>query len=156
MKTNIGIALICLATILITSPIATASPAPQPVFMSIPSPDHPSTWVVGAHQKAKLLRWDASRRTLFADVKYSTEDYADNANPAQTDDHSLAFPSVCLAKNGVDLLASNRHGQTAAIGRIQNGLFGREVVLKKCVSLNVHRVEGRINASLVYDALDRR
>jgi hypothetical protein len=141
-----------LATIILASANAMASPDSTPIFLSVTSPDHPSTWVVGAHRERKALRWDSSRHILVADVKYSTQDYADSANPTQTDDHTLAFPNVHLASNGTDLISTNRDGDSARIGQIKNGLFGKEVVLRNGVNLNVHRVDGRIHASLVYDA----
>ena len=153
MKAISQMALGFLATIILASANAMANPNSNPIFLSVSSPDHPSTWVVGAHQERKALRWDSSRQMLVVDVKYSTQDYADSANPTQTDDHTLAFPNVHLANNGTDLIATNRHGDSARIGQIKDGLFGKEVVLRSDVNLNVHRVDGRIHASLVYDAL---
>jgi len=76
--------------------------------------------------------------------------YADSVNPTMTDDHTLAFSNIRLARNGVDLRATNRIGQTATIGHLKDGLFGKEVVLNKGVDFKVHRVHGAIHASLVY------
>ena len=90
---------------------------------------------------------------LVADVEYSTVDYADSVNPTETDYHSLAFPNVRLASNGIDLVATSRDGETATIGRIENGFFGKKIVLNDGVDLNVHRLHGKIYASLVYNAL---
>ena len=141
------------AALVLASLNALAGSDSKPVFLTVTSPAHPQTWVAGAHEKAKTLRWDSSRNMLVADVKYSTEDYADSVNPTREDSHSLPFPRVRLAKNGTDLLATNHLGQTAKIGRIEDGLFGKEVVLNNGVSLNVHRANGKIHASLVYNAL---
>jgi hypothetical protein len=138
----------------LTHPLA-ASGA-MPVYLSVSSPDHPHTWAAGANQLSKKLRWDGARNQLVADVKYSTADYADSVNPATTDDHTLAFPNVRLAKDGNDLRATDRSGITATIGRLQEGLFGKEVVLNKGVHLNVHRVDGAIHAALVYNSLAAR
>jgi hypothetical protein len=153
MKTTTRLALGILAAGILASANALASPDSKPIFLSITSPDHPSTWAVGAHPQRQALRWDTSRGRLVVDVKYSTEDYADSVHPTQTDDHTLAFPNVRLASNGADLIATDRHGHSATIGHVKNDLFGKEVVLKNDVSLNVHRVDGRIHASLVYNAL---
>ena len=149
MKIMSRIAWGMLATLTLASANALASPR----FLSVTSPDHPQTWVVGANQQAKSLRWDSSRHMLVVDVKYSTQDYADSANPTQIDYHTLAFPNVRLASNGSDLLASNHASETARIGHISNGLFGKRIVLNNNVNLNVHRMHGKIYASLVYNAL---
>lgn len=127
--------------------------SPQVIYMHITSPDHPQTWVVGANRESQTLRWDGNRRILLCDVKYSTKDYADSVNPAESDSHTLTFPRVHLAANGVDLCATNREGQTATIGQLRNGLFGKEVVLNKHVDLNVHRIDGAIHAALNYNSL---
>ncbi len=153
MKKITRMALSVSAAMVLASVNVLAASDSKPVFLTVTSPDHPQTWVAGAHQKAKTLRWDSSRNMLVADVKYSTEDYADSVNPTREDSHSLPFPRVRLAKNGTDLLATNHLGQTAKIGRIEDGLFGKHVVLNNDVSLNVHRADGKIHASLVYNAL---
>jgi len=142
-----------LAGIFVAAAIAQASPDSKPIFMTITSPDHPDTWSAGALQQSKGLRWDSAHQRLVADVKYSTEFYADSVNPAQSDDHALAFPNVRLASNGTDLIASNKQGESLRIGRLEDGLFGKNVVLNKGVDLNVHRIDGKISATLVYNAL---
>jgi len=152
MKTT-RLALDVLAASILASVNSLASSDSKLIFLSVSSPDHPSTWVVGAHQQKTALRWDLSHQRLVVDVKYSTEDYADSVNPTETDDHTLVFPNVRLAGNGTDLIGTNREGESARIGQIKNGLFGKEVVLRNDVNLNVHRVDGRIHASLVYNAL---
>ena len=126
-----------------------------PSYMRISSPDHPQTWVVGGNQQSKKLRWDVAGNQLVADVRYSNTDYADSMHPPRNDDHTLAFPSVRLTKGG-DLCAMDRMGNTATIGHLQEGLFGKEVVLNKGVDLRVNRVHGLIQASLVYNALAAR
>ena len=143
------------AAIVFASANAWASSDANAVFLTVTSPNHPHTWVAGAHQKSATLRWDASRQKLVVDVKYSTQDYADSINPTEEDYHTLAFSHVRLARNGIDLLATNRDGQTAAIGRIEDGFLGKSVVLNSDVNLNVRRVDGRIYASLVYNSLAR-
>ena len=153
MKKITRMALSVSAAMVLASVNVLAASDSKPVFLTVTSPDHPQTWVAGAHQKAKTLRWDSSRNMLVADIKYSTEDYADNVHPTREDSHTLPFPSVRLAKNGADLLATNHIGQTAKIGRIEDGLFGKHVVLNNDVSLNVHRSDGKIHASLIYNAL---
>ena len=155
MKKITQMALGLSAAIVFASANAWASSDSNTVFMTVARPDHPHTWVSGAHQQAATLRWDAARQRLVVDVKYSTQDYADSINPTEEDYHSLAFPNVRLARNGTDLLATNRHGQTAAIGRIEDGFLGKSVVLNSDVNLNVRRVDGRIYASLVYNSLAR-
>jgi len=129
--------------------------ANSPSFLTVNSPDHPSTWVAGAHKEIPTLRWDSTHHMLVADVKYSTKDYADSVNPAESDYHALTFPNVRLASNGNDLLATNHIGETAKIGRIENGFFGKSVVLDNGVDLNVHREKGLIYASLTYNALEK-
>jgi hypothetical protein len=127
----------------------------MPAYLKISSPDHPQTWVAGANQYSKKLRWDDKRHQLVADVKYSNIDYADSVHPAKIDYHTLAFPSVRLV-NGTDLRATDRNGDTKMIGRLQDGFFGKEVVLNRGVELNVHRIDGAIHASLVYNSLAAR
>jgi hypothetical protein len=81
---------------------------------------------------------------LFADVKYSTRDWADDTHPAQESDYSLAFPDVRF-DSGTGRLVSN--GTT--IGTVRHGLFGSEVVLDRGVQLSVHRHDGKIKAMIV-------
>jgi hypothetical protein len=130
-----------------------ASPNAAPIYLSVRSPDHPETWTAGALQKSKTLRWSSTRQMLLVDVKYSSEFYADSANPGQEDEHSLAFPMIKLARNGIDLIATNRQGESMVIGRRNGGLFGTDVVLNPGVDLKVHRINGKIHASLTYNAL---
>ena len=108
------------------------------------SPDHPSTWVVGATNIHQAIRWDASKQMLVADVKYSTRDYADSVHPTQESDYALSFPSVRLDSSTNKLMA---HGAT--IGTLHHGLFGSEVVLKRGVELDVHRHHGKIYAAIL-------
>lgn len=140
------------ALCLVTTPLW-ASPNSAPVYLSVSSPDHPKTWTAGALQKSKILRWDSAQQGLVVDVKYSSEFYADSVNPGQEDEHSLAFPMIKLARNGIDLIATNRQGESVVIGRRNGGLFGTDVVLNPGVDLNVHRINGKIQASLTYNAL---
>jgi len=111
----------------------------------VESPDHPRTWVAGASIIHQALRWDAQKGVLFADVKYSTRDWADDVHPAQENDYSLAFPNVRFDANSGRL---TEHGMT--IGTMRHGMFGfSEVVLSPGVQLSVHRHDGKINAMIV-------
>lgn len=152
MKTITRFALGLSATLILASTSALAKSDSGPTFLSVTSPDHPDTWAAGAHQNWKALRWDSSRQKLIADVEYSTADYADAVDPTQTDEHSLTFPDVRLAGNGVDLLVSNHEGKRISIGHLKKGILGTEVILNKGVNLDVHRGDhGKIYASIVYD-----
>ncbi len=122
------------------------------VYLKVSSPDHPQTWVVGGHPSSEKLRWDGARQQLVVDVRYSNSDYADSVHPVRDDDHTLVFPNVRMADGG-NLLGTDRVGHTAMIGRLKDGIFGKEVVLNRGVELNVHRVDGAIHASLVYNSL---
>lgn len=122
-------------------PVRAADSAGQ-VFVE--SPDHPQTWVSGASNIHQDLRWDTQKGMLVADVKYSTRDYADDANPTRESDYTLSFPNVRFDA------ATNRftvHGVT--VGTLRQGLFGSEVVLDKGVKLSIHRQHGLINAMIM-------
>jgi hypothetical protein len=108
------------------------------------SPDHPGTWVVGATNIHQAIRWDASKQMLFADVKYSTRDYADSVHPTQESDYALSFPSVHLDSSTNKLTA---HGTT--IGALRHGFFGSEVVLRRGLELDIHRHHGKIYAAIL-------
>ncbi len=155
MKKLSQIALRSAAILILAGASVLANIPSTPVFLSIKSPDHPATWdVSGVHQSAKNLRWDSARGMLVVDVKYSTADYADSIiNPIATEEYSLAFPGVRLGKDGASLLATDRNGDTATIGYVKNGFFGKEIVLNKEANVNVHRHNGKIYASLVYNSL---
>jgi hypothetical protein len=115
------------------------------------SPDHPSTWVVGATNIHQAFRWDTSKQMLFADVKYSTRDYADSIHPTQEGDYALSFPSVHLDSSTNKLTA---HGTT--IGALHHGILGSEVVLKRGLELDIHRHHGKIYAAIVPGPSDNR
>jgi hypothetical protein len=113
------------------------------------SPDHPSTWVVGASNIHQALRWDASKHMVFADVKYSTRDYADDSYPPKESDYALAFPAVHFHSNSNTFTA---HG--VPIGTLHHGLFGSSVALRHGVELDIHRQHGKVYASIVQDEND--
>ena len=108
------------------------------------SPDHPSTWVVGATNIHQALRWDASKQMLFADVKYSTRDYADNTHPSEESDYALSFPTVHFDSNSNQFTA---HGVTLAT--LHHGIFGSNVVLAQGMELDINRHHGKIYARII-------
>lgn len=108
------------------------------------SPDHPGTWVVGADNVHQVLRWDAARKMLWADVKYSTLLYADDAHPTKVADYSLSFPSVKL-----DAETSTFKSHGVVIGTLQHGPLGSNIVLDEGVELDIHRHYGRIYGKLM-------
>jgi hypothetical protein len=110
------------------------------------SPAHPSTWVVGATRVHQGLRWDGLRRELVAYVKYSTQDWADEIHPAQEDDFSLPFPTVCL-----DPATNKFMADGMAIGMLHDSFFGHEVTLSPGVALSIHRHYGIVNAALIHE-----
>lgn len=140
MKTITLLVVVLLMALGCQSPVS----ADPTISMYAQSPDHPSTWVVGADNIHQALRWDASRNMLFADVKYSTVLYADSVHPTKVDDLTLSFPSVKLDSASNQLIA---HG--VAIGSVQQGLFGSHVVLTKGVDLSIHRHEGQVYGKIV-------
>ena len=98
---------------------------------------------MGADNIHQAIRWDESKRRLFADVKYSTMEYADSMHPTKEEDYSLAFPSVHLDPE-TNKLTSNG----SLIGTLRHGFFGSEVVLIHGLELDVHRKHGRIYAAI--------
>lgn len=108
------------------------------------SPDHPSTWVVGATNIHQALRWDESKRMLVADVKYSTRDYADGIHPTEESDYTLSFPTVHFDSSSNKFTA---HGVT--IATLRHGFLGSRVVLDSRVELDVHRHHGKIYAMII-------
>jgi hypothetical protein len=107
------------------------------------SPDHPSTWVIGAFNIHQALRWSSSRHMLFADVKYSTRDYADNTHPTVECDYALSFPTVHF--DASSQIFSVNH---APIGTLRHGFFGSHVVLESNYELDIRRHHGRIFAAI--------
>lgn len=107
------------------------------------SPDHPSTWVVGASNIHQDLRWDQTQQVLVADVTYSTRDYADSMHPTQEDEYTLAFPTVRFDRSSQTFLAGG-----TKVGILKHGLFGPNVVLDPHAELDIHRHHGRIFAAI--------
>ena len=105
------------------------------------SPDHPSTWVVGATNIHQALRWDESKRMLVADVKYSTRDYADGIHPTEEGDYTLSFPTVHFDSSSSKFTANG-----VTLGTLRHGFLGSHVVLDPQVELDVHRHHGKIYA----------
>jgi hypothetical protein len=112
------------------------------------SPDHPSTWVVGASNIHQDVRWDKTHQMMVADVTYSTRDWADSAHPTEESEYTLSFPSVRMDRSSGSLVA----GRTQ-VGKISHGLFGNDVVLSRNVELEVHRQHGKIFAAMVPKAI---
>jgi hypothetical protein len=108
------------------------------------SPNHPDTWVIGADKVHQALRWDAATHTLFADVKYSTGNYADDTHPTKVDDFALAFPTVQFDAQSGTFTANGQ-----AIGTLRHGLFGSEVALKPGVALDIHRHHGKVYGRII-------
>jgi hypothetical protein len=109
------------------------------------SPDHPKTWADGATRIHQSLRWSASKQTLFAEVTYSTADFADGPHPTQEDDFTLSFPTVRFDP------ASNKFTANGfVVARLHHGLFGSEILLDPKVQLSIHRHHhGVVYAALV-------
>ena len=107
------------------------------------SPNHPSTWVIGASNIHQDLRWDHVRHMLVADVTYSTVDWADSANPTEESGYTLSCPSVHLDRASQTLTAGGTH-----IGTLTHGLFGTEVKLDPKAELDIHRHHGKIFAAI--------
>jgi hypothetical protein len=124
-----------------------------PTYLVIHSPDHPETWASGAMLQSKNLRWDNDRKVLFAYIVYSTAEFQDRQHPAQSDLHSVYFPGVYLASNGVDLMANDKNGGSVVIGEVHNGFFGQSVSLNKHVDFEVHREGPHIYAKLTFNRL---
>ena len=126
---------------------------PEPSYLKVTSPDRPYVGTRGSLQETKVLRWDSSRQMLMADVQYTTGFTADyTVNPVESNHYLLAFPNVQLASNGTDLVATNRRGESAVIGRKEDTLFGQRIVLNPGVDFKIHRVSGIIHASITYNA----
>jgi hypothetical protein len=107
------------------------------------SPDHPSTWVVGASNIHQDLRWNATQQMLVADVTYSTRDWADSMHPTHENEYTLAFPTVRLDKSSHTFVASETQ-----VGTLKHGLFGPRVVLNPNAELDIHRHHGLIFAAI--------
>jgi hypothetical protein len=114
------------------------------------SPDHPSTWVVGASNIRQELRWDNARNMLVADVTYSTRDYADSIHPTHESEYTLAFPSVHLNPSSEVLTAGG-----VRVGTLTHGIFTSGVKLDPNAELNIHRHHGRIYAEIAPAPVDR-
>jgi hypothetical protein len=112
-------------------------------FAFAKSPDHPSTWVVGASNIHQDLRWDRTQQMLVADVTYSTRDYTDSMHPTREDEYTLAFPTVRFDKSSQTFLADGTQ-----VGTLKHGLFGPDVVLDPKAELDIHRHHGRIFAAI--------
>jgi hypothetical protein len=107
------------------------------------SPDHPSTWVVGASNIHQDLRWDEPKQMLVADVTYSTRDWADSMHPTHEGEYTLGFPTVRFDKSSQTFVAGG-----TKVGTLKHGLFGPDVVLDPTAELNIHRHHGRIYAAI--------
>jgi hypothetical protein len=141
MKTSTYLVVTAVAAGLAAMPVRAAGNAGQ-VFLE--SPDHPQTWAAGASNVHQALRWDAQKGMLFADVKYSTRDWADDTNPTRESDYSLAFPNVRFDASSGRLISNG-----TTIGTVRHGMFGSEVVLNRGVQLSIHRHDGKINAMIM-------
>jgi hypothetical protein len=119
----------------------------EPMNAYATSPDHPGTWESGADNIHQALRWDSPKKMLFADVKYSTVAYADDAHPAMENDYALSFPTVHF-DSATGLLTVK--GTT--LGRLHHSFFGSEITLDKGVALSIHRHHGKIFAMIVPSA----
>ena len=111
------------------------------------SPDHPRTWVDGATRAHQELRWSSEKHLLFADVTYSTSDFAEGPHPTQADDFSLAFPTVRFHPETGNFTAGG-----TVVAKLRHGLFGSSVVLAPNVSLSIHRHQGVVYGRLVSSA----
>ena len=107
------------------------------------SPDHPSTWVVGASNIHQDLRWDETQQMLVADVTYSTRDWADSTHPTHENEYTLAFPTVRFDKSSHTFVANGTQ-----VGTLKHGLFGPDVVLDPNAELDIHRHHGLIFAAI--------
>jgi hypothetical protein len=116
----------------------------MPRFTYARSPEHPSTWVDGAARTHQDLRWDGDRHTLFADVTYSTADYADNTHPPESEDFTLTLPEVRFDPSSRRFTADG-----VTVATLQHGFFGSHVVLEPEVELSIHRHHGVIYCALV-------
>ena len=103
------------------------------------SPDHPTTWVVGASNIHQDLRWDYVHQMLVSDVTYSTRDWADSVHPTRESEYTLSFPSVHLNRSSQSLTAGGTH-----IGTLTHGIFGTGVKLDRQAELDIHREHGKI------------
>jgi len=108
------------------------------------SPDHPSTWVVGATRMHQNLRWSPEKQMLVADVVYSTENYADGPHPTQEDDFTLSFPTVHF-----DPASGRFTVKGVAIATLHHGLFGSSVILNPRMALSIHRHHGIVYGAIV-------
>lgn len=135
------------------SPLTGDSIGGTPLLV-ITSPRHPRTFdVTGNDKLSEKLRWDAKTQTLSAFVTYSLVSGGgdEEIDPANYRVLELPFPNIKLDRDN-NLFVLDSRDRKVMIGRLEDGIFGRKVVLNENVRLSAHRHDRELSGKLVVSA----
>ncbi len=135
------------------SPLTGDSIGGTPLLV-ITSPRHPRTFdVTGNDKLSQELRWDAKTQTLSAFVTYSLVSGGgdEEIDPANYRVLELPFPDIKLDREN-NLYVLDSRDRKVMIGRLEDGIFGRKVVLNENVRLSAHRHNRELFGKLVVNA----
>ncbi len=135
------------------SPLTGDSIGGTPLLV-ITSPRHPRTFdVTGNDKLSEELRWDAKTQTLSAFVTYSLVSGGgdEEIDPANYRVLELPFPNIKLDRDN-NLFVLDSRDRKVMIGRLEDGIFGRKVVLNENVRLSAHRHDRELSGKLVVSA----
>jgi hypothetical protein len=125
------------------------SASPTTSGFSVASPDHPPIWFNRSGDKvSQELSWDKARRELVLYVSYDTIQNWVTNDQWYYDNFKLSFPDVRLNESTGSLYFMDQHGRHITLGHIEDGAFGRHVVLDDDVQLVVNRHDDAIHASI--------
>ncbi len=123
-------------------------------LLVITSPRHPRTFDVSGNDKlSQELRWNSETQTLSAFVTYSLVSGGgdEEIDPANYRVLELPFPNIKLDRDN-NLFVLDSRDRKVMIGRLEDGIFGRKVVLNENVRLSAHRHDRELSGKLVVSA----
>lgn len=94
------------------------------------------------------LHWDAGRRTLFADITFSTYNYVTRAEPLHEESYQFAFPGVKFDSGTNTFFAVSPHGHHVAVARFSNDLIGESIKPLPGTVIRVFKSSGKVNVLL--------
>jgi hypothetical protein len=117
---------------------------------TLASPETPAIWYNRAGAKVnQYLTWDDSKRMLILHLAYDRVEFFPYSDQTYFDTFHLAFPSVKLDGATDTLYFIGTKGHRVSIGHLEDGAFGRRVILDQNVQLSADRRSGFIHAAIV-------
>jgi hypothetical protein len=124
-----------------------ASPASG---FSVVSPDRPAIWFNRSGQKvSQELSWDEAKQRLVLYLSYDTIQNWPTSDQWYYDNFKLSFPEVRLNEATNSLYFVDKSGRRFTLGHLEDGAFGKRVVLEDGVQLVVHRANDEVHASIL-------